>query len=78
MTVKGVKQARKLSEKDSKKKDQERVGGRLRGDSNRAIPKREKGTGADHSQSSPVPQKNAERLAAALRSGALTGRRPRP
>jgi hypothetical protein len=47
-----------------KKKDQERVGGRLRGDSNRAIPKREEGTGADHSLSSPVPQRtrNALRL----------------
>jgi hypothetical protein len=64
VTVKGVKQARKLSEKDSKKKDQERVGGRLRGDSNRAIPKREEGTSADHSLSSPVPQRtrNALRL----------------
>ena len=61
-------------EKHSEKKNRERVSGRLRGDSNRAIPKREKGTGADHGPSSPVPHKNAERLAAALRSGALTGR----
>ena len=38
--------------------------GRLRGDSNLAIPKREEGTGADHGPSSPVPQRarNALRL----------------
>jgi hypothetical protein len=36
----------------------------LRGDRNRAIPKREEGTGADHSPSSPVPPRarNAWRL----------------
>jgi hypothetical protein len=56
------------------KTNPERVSSRFRRDSTRAIPKREKGTGADHNLSSPVPQKNAERLAAALRSGALTGR----
>ncbi len=39
-----------------------------------AIPKREEGTGADHGQSSPVPQRarNASRLHFA--PGALTGR----
>jgi hypothetical protein len=47
---------------------------RLRGDRNRAIPKREEGTGAESQPVKPRSAKSAERLAAALRSGALTGR----
>jgi hypothetical protein len=51
---------------------------RLRGDRNRAIPKREEGTGAGSQPVKPRSAKSAERLAAALRSGALTDRAPTP
>ena len=64
VTVQGVQRSRKLFEKHSGKNEPTRVSSRLPGDSNRAIPKREEGTGADHGPSSPVPQRtrNALRL----------------
>ena len=63
VTVKGRDPA-SCSRNTSARKNRTRVSGRLRGDRNRAIPKREESTGADHGPSSPVPQKarNALRL----------------
>jgi hypothetical protein len=52
------------SRNTSGRKNRKRAGGRLRGESSRAIPKREEGTSADHGPSSPVPPRtrNALRL----------------
>jgi hypothetical protein len=64
VTVKGVKRPGRLFEKHFEKKDRKCISSRLSGDGNRAIPKQEEGTGADHDPSSPVPQRarNALRL----------------
>jgi hypothetical protein len=64
VTVEGVQRPSSCSRKQLREERSTRVSGRLRGDHNRAIPKREESTSADHGPSSPVPQRarNALRL----------------
>jgi hypothetical protein len=64
VTVEGVQRRPSCSRSTSGRKNRTRVSGRLRGDRNRAIPKPEESTSADHSPSSSVPQRarNALRL----------------
>jgi hypothetical protein len=64
VTVEGVQRPASCSRNTSGRKNRTRVSGRLRGDRNRAIPKREESTSADHGPSSSVPQRarNALRL----------------
>jgi hypothetical protein len=52
-----------------RRKNRKCVSGRLSGDSNRAIPKQEEGTGADHDPSSPVPQRTRNALRLRCASG---------
>lgn len=64
VTVEGVQRPARCSRNTSGRKNRTRVSGRLRGDRNRDIPKREENTSADHGPSSSVPQRarNALRL----------------
>ena len=76
VTVKAVRQSRKLSENHSQT-NRQRVSSRVLGDRKRAIPKPEEVTGASHDRSSPVPQRTRDAFGCAS-LGALTGRGPRP
>jgi hypothetical protein len=64
VTVEGMQRPASCSRNTSGRENRTRVSGRLRGDRNRAIPKREESTSADHGPSSSVPQRarNALRL----------------
>src|SRR5208282_970827 len=69
VTVNGVRQSRKLSEKHSPKRTGSASAVDFAADRNRASPKREEGTGADHDPSSPVPQRTRDAFGCASLRG---------